>query len=70
LRLLPDLLRLLPDLLRLLPRLAADRSLPHRVRAGLVLPLAYLAFPFDLVPAFIPVSGGADDAIIAAAVLR
>ena len=51
-------------------RLAADRSLPRRVRAGLALLLAYLAFPFDLVPDFIPVLGYADDAIIVAAVLR
>jgi uncharacterized membrane protein YkvA (DUF1232 family) len=68
--LLREALRLLPDLLRLLPRLAADRSLPRRVRTGLVLLLAYLAFPFDLVPDFIPVLGYADDAIIVAAVLR
>jgi uncharacterized membrane protein YkvA (DUF1232 family) len=68
--LLREALRLLPDLLRLLPRLAADRSLPRRVRAGLALLLAYLAFPFDLVPDFIPVLGYADDAIIVAAVLR
>jgi uncharacterized membrane protein YkvA (DUF1232 family) len=65
-----EALRLLPDLLRLLPRLAADRSLPRRVRAGLALLLAYLAFPLDLVPDFIPVVGYADDAIIMAAVLR
>jgi uncharacterized membrane protein YkvA (DUF1232 family) len=51
-------------------RLAADQSLPRRVRAGLALLLAYLAFPFDLVPDFIPVLGYADDAIIVAAVLR
>jgi uncharacterized membrane protein YkvA (DUF1232 family) len=68
--LLREALRLLPDLLRLLPRLAADRRLPRRVRAGLALLLAYLAFPFDLVPDFIPVLGYADDAIIVAAVLR
>jgi len=68
--LLREALRLLPDLLRLLPRLAADRSLPRRVRVGLTLLLAYLAFPFDLVPDFIPVLGYADDAIIVAAVLR
>jgi uncharacterized membrane protein YkvA (DUF1232 family) len=65
-----EALRLLPDLLRLLPRLAADRRLPRRARVGLALLLAYLAFPFDLVPDFIPVLGYADDAIIVAAVLR
>jgi uncharacterized membrane protein YkvA (DUF1232 family) len=68
--LLREALRLLPDLLRLLPRLAADRNLPRGVRAGLAALLAYLAFPFDLVPDFIPVLGYADDAIIVAAVLR
>jgi hypothetical protein len=36
--------------------------------AGLL--LAYLAFPVDLVPGFVPVLGYADDAIIVAAVLR
>lgn len=68
--LLREALRLLPDLLRLLPRLAADRSLPRSVRVGLALLLAYLAFPLDLIPDFLPVVGYADDAIIVAAVLR
>jgi len=68
--LLREALRLLPDVLRLLPRLAADRSLPRGVRVRLALLLAYLAFPIDLVPDFIPVVGYADDAIIVAAALR
>jgi uncharacterized membrane protein YkvA (DUF1232 family) len=68
--LLREALRLLPDLLRLLPRLAADRRLPRRARVALALLLAFLAFPFDLIPDFIPVLGYADDAIIVAAVLR
>jgi uncharacterized membrane protein YkvA (DUF1232 family) len=68
--LLREAVRLLPDLLRLLPRLAADRALPRGVRVRLALLLAYLAFPLDLIPDFIPVIGYADDAIIVAAVLR
>jgi uncharacterized membrane protein YkvA (DUF1232 family) len=68
--LLRESLRLLPDVLRLLPRLAADRTLPRGVRVRLLLLLAYLASPVDLVPDFIPVVGCADDAIIVAAVLR
>ncbi|MFF4620947.1 YkvA family protein [Nonomuraea jabiensis] len=68
--LLRESLRLLPDMLRLVRRLAADRTLPRGVRIRLGLLPAYLAFPLDLIPDFIPVLGYADDAIIVAAVLR
>jgi uncharacterized membrane protein YkvA (DUF1232 family) len=40
------------------------------VRWRLVLLLAYLASPVDLVPDFVPVLGYADDAIVVAWVLR
>lgn len=65
-----DALRLLPDLLRLLRRAAADDSLPRGVRMRLSLLIAYLLFPLDLVPDFIPVVGYADDAIVVALALR
>ncbi|WP_457963857.1 DUF1232 domain-containing protein [Arthrobacter sp. D1-29] len=65
-----DALRMLPDLLRLIRRLAADRTLALGIRVRLVLLLAYLLSPLDLVPDFIPVIGYADDAIIVAMVLR
>jgi uncharacterized membrane protein YkvA (DUF1232 family) len=68
--LLREALRLLPDVLRLVRRLYADPELPRGVRVRLALLLAYLAFPLDLVPDFIPVLGYADDAIIVTAVLR
>jgi uncharacterized membrane protein YkvA (DUF1232 family) len=68
--LLTEALRLLPDVLRLVHRLAADRDLPRDVRLRLVLLLAYLAVPFDLVPDVVPVLGYADDAVIVTAVLR
>ncbi|TLP63932.1 YkvA family protein [Microbispora triticiradicis] len=68
--LLREALRLLPDVLRLVRRLAADPDLPRGVRVRLGLLLAYLAFPIDLVPDFIPVLGYADDAIVVTAVLR
>ena len=67
---LQEAIRLLPDTLRLLKRLAADRTLSRGVRIRLFLLFGYLAFPFDLIPDFIPVVGYADDAIIVAAVLR
>jgi uncharacterized membrane protein YkvA (DUF1232 family) len=68
--LLREALRLLPDVLRLVRRLAADPDLPRGVRARLMLLLAYLASPIDLVPDFIPVLGYADDAVIVTLVLR
>jgi uncharacterized membrane protein YkvA (DUF1232 family) len=68
--LLTEALRILPDLLRLLRRLAADRALPRGVRIRLGLLPAYLAFPIDLIPDFIPILGYADDAIIVTFVLR
>jgi uncharacterized membrane protein YkvA (DUF1232 family) len=68
--LLREALRVLPDVLRLVHRLAADTSLPRGVRIRLGLLVAYLVFPIDLIPDFIPVLGYADDAIIVIAVLR
>jgi uncharacterized membrane protein YkvA (DUF1232 family) len=68
--LLREAVRLLPDVLRLVRRLAADRSLPRGVRVRLGLLVAYLAFPIDVIPDFVPVLGYADDAILVLAVLR
>jgi len=67
---LAEALRLIPDVVRLVRRLAADRTVPRRVRVWLVVLLAYLVSPIDLIPDFIPVLGYADDAIIVAVVLR
>ncbi len=68
--LLKEAVRILPDLLRLLTRMARDDALPRGVRWRLALLLAYLASPIDLVPDVVPVLGYADDAIVAAWVLR
>ena len=62
--------RLLPDLVGLVRRLAGDRSLPRSSRVTLGLLVAYLVFPLDLVPDFIPVLGYTDDAIVVALALR
>ena len=68
--LLRESLRLLPDLLRLLRRLTTNRDLPTGIRVRVGLLLAYLAFPIDLVPDFIPILGYLDDAILVVLVLR
>src|SRR6478609_5582222 len=67
---LKESLRLLPDLILLLKNVATDSSQPRGVRVRLALLMAYLAFPLDLIPDFIPVLGYADDAIIVLLVLR
>ena len=60
----------IPDCLVLVKRLLADRRVPRRRKLLLVLLVAYLAMPIDLVPDFIPVAGQLDDAIVVALVLR
>ena len=65
-----DFVRLLPDTLRLFRGLLGDPTVPLAAKARVWFLLAYLAMPIDLIPDFIPVLGYADDAIVAAIVLR
>ena len=67
---LQEFMRLLPHLLRMLKRLAVDPQMPRRIRVGLLLLLAFIASPIDLIPDVIPVIGFADDMIITGLVLR
>lgn len=67
---LKEILRLVPDVVRLLWRLTKDRSTPKRVRVCLIILIAYLASPLDLIPEIVPVIGIADDVIIVGLALR
>jgi uncharacterized membrane protein YkvA (DUF1232 family) len=67
---LADLARVVPDILRLVRDLLFDRSTPRGVRVALVVLLAWLVSPIDLIPEFIPVLGPLDDVIVAVLVLR
>jgi uncharacterized membrane protein YkvA (DUF1232 family) len=60
----------IPDCIVLFRRLLADDRVSRGRKAAIVLLIAYLAMPIDLVPDFIPVAGQLDDAIIVALVLR
>ena len=60
----------LPNLVLLFRGLVGDARVPRRAKAALIVGGLYLAFPIDLVPDFIPIAGQADDAIVAAAILR
>lgn len=59
-----------PDCVVLFRRLLGDRRVPRRTKLLLLVLVAYLATPIDLVPDFIPIAGQLDDAIIVAFVLR
>lgn len=65
-----ELLALLPNLLRLFRGLLLDRRVPRSSRLLLLVAVAWLASPIDLIPEFIPMAGPLDDAIVAALVLR
>jgi len=67
---LSELVAFVPDVARLVRRLIADRTTERRVRIALVLLLAWLVSPIDLIPEFIPVLGPLDDVVVAVLVLR
>lgn len=50
--------------IRLLRRLATDRRTPHSAKALIPALVAYLVFPIDIIPDFIPVLGHLDDVIV------
>ena len=59
-----------PDCAVLFRRLLADPRVPRARKLAVAALVGYLAFPFDLVPDFIPVVGVLDDALLVALVLR
>jgi uncharacterized membrane protein YkvA (DUF1232 family) len=65
-----ELIDVVPDVLRLVRDLIADRSTPTGVRIALIVLLAWLISPIDLIPEFIPVLGPLDDVVVAVLVLR
>jgi uncharacterized membrane protein YkvA (DUF1232 family) len=62
--------RFVPDCLVLFRRLLGDPRVPRRRKLLVAASIGYLAFPFDLVPDFIPVVGQLDDAIVVVLALR
>jgi uncharacterized membrane protein YkvA (DUF1232 family) len=59
-----------PDCVVLVKRLLGDRRVPRSRKVGLLLLVAYLASPIDLVPGIIPFAGQLDDAAVALLGLR
>ena len=65
-----DLVRIVPDILRLIRDLLIDPATPRGARLALMVLLAWLVSPIDLIPEFIPVLGPLDDVVVAVLVLR
>jgi uncharacterized membrane protein YkvA (DUF1232 family) len=62
-----ELAAFIPDCVVLFKRLLRDPRVPRRAKLALLLLVAYLAMPFDLIPDFIPVAGQLDDALFVVA---
>jgi len=65
-----DVARFIPDCIVLVRRLLGDPRVARRHKLLLGVLVGYLAFPFDLVPDFIPVAGHIDDALAVVLALR
>lgn len=60
----------IPDCIVFVKRLLADPAVPRRRKVALVLLVAYLISPIDLIPDFFPGIGQLDDALAIVLVLR
>jgi uncharacterized membrane protein YkvA (DUF1232 family) len=65
-----ELAMFVPNLARMFAGLVRDPRVPRRAKVVLGCTAAYLAFPIDLIPDFIPIAGQLDDAVVAAFALR
>ena len=65
-----ELAALIPNLAVLFRGLFRDPRVPRGAKVWLVVAIAWIASPIDLIPEFVPVAGPLDDAIVAALVLR
>jgi len=60
----------IPDCIVLFKNLVKDEEVPSRYKLTLILLVAYLVSPIDIIPDFIPVLGQLDDAAIVGLALR
>lgn len=65
-----EVARFIPDCAGLVRRLLGDGRVPRRHKLLLGAVVGYLAFPFDLVPDFIPIAGHLDDVLVVVLALR
>ena len=59
-----ETLAVLPDLFHLAIKCLFDKTIPVENKGALVLAVAYVVSPIDLVPDFLPIAGWLDDMIV------
>ena len=57
-------LLVLPDMAHLMIKLFIDKEVSNIIKGYLLVALAYLVFPFDIIPDFIPAAGFIDDLLV------
>ncbi len=65
-----EYLVVLPDLVYLLIKLLFDREVPKGTKSLIVIALAYLISPIDIIPDFVPVAGLVDDLLVTVIILN
>jgi uncharacterized membrane protein YkvA (DUF1232 family) len=65
-----EMAALLPNLALLFKDLIRDPRVPRSSKALLLVGIAWIASPIDLIPEFIPFLGPLDDAVVTALILR
>lgn len=63
-------LLVLPDLVHLMIKLLAERGIPPLFKSYIIIALAYLISPIDILPDFIPISGFVDDLLVLVVIMN
>ena len=63
-------LLILPDLVHLMIKLLAERGIPSLFKSYIIIGMAYLISPIDIIPDFIPISGFVDDLLVLVVILN
>jgi len=63
-------LMVLPDLVHLMIKLLVDKHVPSNIKTYILVGMAYLLSPIDIIPDFIPVVGFVDDLIVLVTIMN
>lgn len=63
-------LLILPDLVHLMIKLLAEKGIPTPFKSYIIIGMAYLISPLDIIPDFIPITGFVDDMLVLVVILN